>query len=155
MKSKEYKLDIFDCLLQIDKKNIHFYDNLPADKQKAFMHVVIMRWLYGSPHDLQTILLNRTVNPFIFTLGKHPSLLYKLMTTTAVQIKTTYRWKPKPRDLALPISLNIVAKFYEISKREARLHLSNFSAEDILNMGEDIGMQIEEIKKLKLELKKI
>lgn len=155
MKIQEYKLDIFNCLSQINKKNIHFYDNLPEENKKGFLPLIVMRWLYRSPHELQVILLNQIVNPYIFSLGKHPRLIYKLMTTTAVQANTNYIWKSKKQEINLPMTLGIIAKFYNISKREAKLHLDSFTSEDIFSMGEDIGMQIEDLKKLKQELKKI
>ena len=151
---KEYKLDIFNCLSQIDKKNIHFYDNLSIDQKKGFIQLIIMRWLYGTPYDLQVILLNQFVNPYIFSLSKHPGLIYKLMTVTAVK-PTRHTWKPKPTNLNFPLSLTVIANYFEISKRTAKLHLPLLCSDDILNMGLDLGMQSEEIKKLKLELKNI
>lgn len=155
MKPKEYKLDIFECLSQISKKNIHFYDNLTDEQKKGFLSLIISRWIYGSPHELQILLLNHAINPYIFALNKHPRLIYKLFTTTSVRPNTVYRWKSKHQDIKYPLSINIISKYYGISKRESILHLPNYTAADILNMSNDIGLQPDELKNLKLELKKM
>jgi len=155
MKSKEYKLDIFECLSQISKKNIHYYDNLSDEQKKGFLSLIISRWVYGTPHELQILLLNQVVNPYLFSLNKHPSLIYKLLTTTSVRPNTVYRWKAKQQDIKFPLSINVISKYYGISKREAILHLPNYTAPDILTMCADIGLQTDELKNLKIELKKL
>ena len=156
MSQTEYKLNIFDVLSQIDKKNIHFYENLPDDKKKAFSPFLAFRWLYGTPHDLQVVLLNQCLNPSYLThCCKHPDLVYKLFTVTSVKAKTAYKWRPKNQETGFPLALDTIAKYYDISKRIAKLHLPTFSAEDIMNMGDYIGLQGDEMKKLKTELKKL
>ena len=154
MTQTPHKLDVFECLRQIDAKNIEFYDKLPTTSQKGFYPVVVTRWVYGSPHNLQIMLLNEAVNPYMFVLGKHPGLLFKLLTTTTVA-KTKYKWKAKHQETSRPVSIKIIADYYNISKREAKLHLNNFTVDDLTEMCNDMGYQIEEIKKLKLEFKKL
>jgi hypothetical protein len=154
MADKEYKLDIFELLNQIDKKNILFYSNLKEDEKKGFLPTITLRWLYGTTHELQILLLNHLVNPYIFNLSKHPNLIYKLFTTTAIK-STRYKWKPKLKDTKFPLSYNIISKYFEISIREAKMHFSNFTSNDIILMAKDIGIQNDDIKKIKQELKNV
>lgn len=149
------KVDIFECLNHIDRKDRHFFKNLSNESKPGFQPVVVMRWVYGSPHPLQHILLNIAVNKYLFALSSHhPDLVYRLLTTTAVKSKTSYKWIPKSAKVTTyPLSLQAISDALNISLRESELHLRQFDSNDILALATAAGWQPDEIKKLKAERK--
>ena len=147
------KLDMFEVLKQIDKQNITFYDNLEPAQKKQFVPLLTMRWL-SSGSKVQQQMLNTIVNPMVFKLHRHPGLLYKLMVATSDGKAKRYSWvKKKSKEKNPAMSIEIIARYYEVSKKDAARYRSQLSSEDILDMADSLGYDKDQIKKLKTELK--
>lgn len=147
------KLEIFDVLKEIDKRNINFYDNLGDDKKKQFVPLLTMRWL-SSGTATDTVLQNAILNPMVFRAHRHPSLLYKLMVATSDGKSRRYHWiKKKSKDKSAPLSVGVVSTYYQCSKKDAIRYKKRLSVDDILEMAEELGYDKEQVKKLKTELK--
>lgn len=147
------KLDIFDVLKEIDKRNINFYDSLGDDKKKQFVPLLTMRWL-SSGTALDTGLQNTILNPTVFRLHRHPGLLYKLMVATSDGKSRRYSWiKKKSKDKSAPITTSIIATYYQCSKKDALRYKKRMTIEDILEMADALGYDKEQVKKLKAEWK--
>ena len=152
-------LNIFDVLRNIDNKNIDYYTSLSPEEKKAFVPFVLMQWLTClqnvNDNPLQIVLLNEFVNDKIFSLGKHPELLYYLMCVTTPGHQQRYKWKKIASvGLKFPNALNVVKIAYGYSARLATQSLPLLSNGDVLELAQDIGTSVDDMKKLKLELKK-
>ena len=153
------QLNIFDVLRNIDKQNIGFYRALSDEDKKAFVPFVTMQWMFclQNPNDnpLQRVLLNEFVNDKVFSLYKHPELLYYLMCVATPGHPQRYKWKkPASTETKFPKSLDIVKRVYGYSTRVAEQSMPLLTNNDILEFAQDLGIEVDEIKKLKLELKK-
>ena len=151
-----HKLNIFEVLKNITKSNVTYWDTLDPTQQKAFVPLVVMRWLTGTDKFVQIHILNEIVNPFIFTLGKHPRLLYNLMCSAAHGNTNKYTWlkRNNNKNINFKISFNLLSEYLNCSKREVKELFQFYSNEDLLEIADDLGLQKNDIKKLKDELKK-
>lgn len=155
MSQSNHKLDIFQVLNRIDKKHHSFYSKLSDEEQKAFQPLVVMKWLGGVQQARQIMFLNELVNPFVFSLARHKDLLFKLMTICTTGNPSKYQWnKTLSKKIGkMPLSTNIVKGYFKYTPTRAREALPLLSNEDIISFAEQLGMQKEEISKVKLELK--
>ena len=148
----ERLLDIFQVLSQIDKKNIGFYSLLTPAEQKAFVPVVITRWLTGTYIKLQVVLVNELINPYLFSLYKHPELLYKLMTICVDGKSQRYAWnKVLSRTISKPLATKTIQQYFNYSSREAEKSLNILAPDDVVAMAEELGWQNEDINKIRKE----
>lgn len=148
------KFDLFAALANIDKKNIGYYDSLPADQKKLFVPVVIMQWLSCTSQPLQMLLVNSYVNRYVFSLYKHPKLLFQLMTVTTDGTRQRYDWKAAPkRKTNFPKSVDVIQQYTNESKRRAIDIVKYMSNDEILDIAHGLGYQPDDIKAINLELK--
>lgn len=151
---KKRLLDIFEVLSNIDNKNVDYYDNLSDEQKKAFAPIVIAQWMCCSKSEIQTILTNEFVNKYIYSLYKHPELLYKLMTCCSMGVRQFYKWnKVEKQTSNFPKSIELIKKCMSYSTKQAIAVLPLISSEEIILMAYDFGYQQNEIKILTKELK--
>ena len=95
------KLDIFDVLSSIDKRDFDYLSRQNDDLKKSFAHLVAMRWASsiqdGDAAQLYLWLINERVNLNFWELGSHPELLYKLMATCGLGVKQRHDWLAMPK----------------------------------------------------------
>jgi hypothetical protein len=151
----ERKLDIFRVLAAADKKDAKFYASLTEDEQKALQPFLVMRWMTGTSNALQVILVNEVINPYAFSLTNHKELLWKLLTICNVGKKQRYSWLKLPAKAtsSKPVANKVVRQMYNYSTTEANDALRVLSRDDVLSMAADLGLQPDDIAKLKRELK--
>jgi hypothetical protein len=153
MKAKKNRLDIFKVLERIDLQDKTFYTKLSKEDKKLFVPIVVMQWLSCSNNVSQNILLNEIVNKNIFTLYKHPELLYKLMTICTNGKKNFYKWKkPANKNINFPLSINIIKESLGYSTKNAIQSLPSLKNDDILEIARDLAYDDTKIKDLKKEL---
>jgi hypothetical protein len=70
----KHKLDIFEVLKIIDGGDIYYYDTLSEEEQKSVSMYTLFHWMAGTDNSYQLQALESIVNPFIFSLSKHPKL---------------------------------------------------------------------------------
>jgi len=155
-KPKTHKLDIFQTLTSISRKNQEYYSNLSEEEKKGFMPLVVERWLTGTRDARQVYFINELVNPFVFSLANHKPLLYKLMTICTSGKSGRYNWTKalSKKSSSTPIAISCIKQYYDYSTLHAIDALPLLSNDDILLIAEDLGKQKEDIAKLKRELKK-
>lgn len=155
LKKPVRKLDIFQVLDHISKKDIHYYRNLTEEQQKAFMPLVVMRWLSGTSSARQVVFLNELVNQSVFTSHKHKELLYFLMTICGPGHKQKYFWNKtlSKKSTTTPVAVSIVRKYFEYSTTEALEALPLLTNGDLLSYASELGTQPDLITKLKRELR--
>ena len=149
------RVDIFKLLGTLSKKSTKFYDDLSVEDKKTVAPLIVMRWLTGTDSQRQVYFLNELVNPFIFSLYKHPDLLMKLMTVCTSRPQR-YNWvKPiSKKTTSTPMAVRVLHKQYGYNTLDAIDALPLLSDSVIIAYAEDQGFQTDEIKKLKAELKK-
>lgn len=150
----QYKLDIFKVLAELNAKNKHYFTSLSVDQQKSIVPLVIARWLSGTTSELQIILINELVNPYLFDLQKHPDLLWKLMASTTTTKGQRYKWNAAhPKSKAkLGIATKVVMEYFKYNSKDAARIVRVLPSTDIVEMAEELGWQITELNKLNTEL---
>lgn len=133
---------------------MHAYDNLTTEGKKAASPLVIMRWLTGTSDQAQIVRLNAFANKYIFSLGKEPALLFKLLAASCTGNTSRTTWLKGPGSGARKLSAQAVMDRYEISSREVQDYLSVLSAADIVECAEAAGWEKDQLKKLTTELGK-
>ena len=151
-----HKLDIFDLLAKLNSsKPTDIYSQLTDDEKKGFAPLIAMRWMSGTSDERQIMVLNEFANPAIFNLGRHPHLLMLLLHACSSKTNKRYSWigiKNKKKNVE---AMKVVSGYYEMSSREVRL-LNPFPSEnEVMQMAEELGLEKEEMAKLKKEYKSV
>lgn len=150
-KAPSRKVDIFTVLDNIDAGNVNFYDNLSEEEQKSISMVVLMQWMHGMDNTQQLKAIESIVNPFIYSLASHKSLLFKLMTIASSGTKKRYNWASKAKQKTMPISTTAISQFYGLSKSASRNYISLLGKQGIIDIALELGYDDSELKKLKKE----
>lgn len=151
--AKEFALDIWQLLGSIDKKDRTFYDKLTDEQKKAYAPLIAMRWHTGTNDHRQILYNNELVNRYVFNIGNHKELLYKLQCAASSGTPRRYAWLPAKMTTKKIKGLDVVIEYHNMGIREAKDAMRLFDAEDIIMMAEDLGYQKDEIAKLKKDLK--
>lgn len=96
---RTYKLDIQTVLEAADRGMKDFYVNLTEEEQKAFTPLITMRWqsALSDKSDLkyyQILATNDLVNLGMWSLTRHPELLWKLLCVAGTGRKQYHVWVP-------------------------------------------------------------
>lgn len=144
--------DLFEGLEKLSGGDQLWYDKLSAEDKKAASPFVIGRWMTGTLDQAQLIRLNTFVNPYIFSLGQEKALLFKLLAAAATGKSKRYQWLKAPgAKAATKLRGEVIKQYYEVSGREAALY-TLISANDIIEMAEELGWDRDELAKLKKEV---
>lgn len=148
------KLDIFELLKAIDKRDIGFYSRLSPEEKKGFVPLVAMRWFSSTQDPLQLQLVNTVLNPTVFGFYKHPELMYKLFVACSNGKPERYSWiKKKGKDKSSPTIMGAIEQYFDCSREEAQNYRKLFTDEEILELVDILGYDNEQVKKVKAELK--
>lgn len=156
MAQKKHKLDIFEVLNHVSKKDTTFLTRCDEEQQKAFQPLVVMRWLSGTKDARQIYFLNELVNPFVFNLQRHKQMLYNLMTTCTNGKSQRYYWNKtiSKKSSGFPTTISVIREHYKYNTMQAIDVLPLLTDETIIDIADDLGRQKEDISKIKKELKK-
>lgn len=153
--AKEYKLDIFNLLSNVNAKNTKFYGTLSDEEIKEITPFVLMRWLSGTNDAYQIYMLNEVLNPFVFKLSKHKELLVDLMVLSASgQTKRCKYVKTKSKKTTnTPKAVAVIKQYFGYSTLDAIEALPLLTNANIVSFAEDLGTQKPELAALKKEIK--
>jgi hypothetical protein len=150
---KKFALDIFSILGKLNKGDLTVWDSLSEEERKGFSPLIISRWMSGTNDPLQIILLNEFVNKQIFKLDKdHPELMCKLIACCGTGSKRVVWIGESKKKKSSSMALDVVKEYYDYTTHEALSELPLLSNDDIIELAEELGYQVDEIKKLKKEL---
>lgn len=154
MAKVERKLDIFNVLSHIDRKDRQYYRNLTEEQQKALAPLVVMRWLSGTTSIRQIVFLNELVNHLVFSIHRHKELLYYMLTTCTSGRPQRYFWnKTVSKTSATPKTYSVIQEYFQYSVKQTADILPLLTTDDIIDYAEQLGRQPDEIKAIKKELK--
>lgn len=151
--AKEFALDIFQLLGNIDKGNLAIWPTLTEEQRKSFAPLVVMRWMSGTSDDRQIIFLNEFVNKMVFTIGNHKELMMQLLAVSSSKQPRRYQWLAAKSGGKKHKGMDVVCEYYGYGIRDAKEALKVLTNDDIIEMAEELGYQKDQIAKLKKELK--
>lgn len=151
MAEKKFKLDIFNVLGRLAKKDRKFSD----EELKALAPMVIQRWLSGTNNEAQIILINQFANRYCFSLANHKELLVNLMTISCPGRFNKYSWLKRGAKNKgnTKIANAVIASYFNYPLRRASESVAMLDDETIIRYAEELGYQKDQIKDLKKELK--
>jgi len=159
---RSYKLDIMTVLEAADKGIKDFYNNLTEEEQKAFAPRVLIRWLSTvsdkSAHKEYAILAtNDLVNLGMWSLTKHPELIWLLMTVAGTGKKQYHQWIPMSKSTSTTVKLDLLIDQTtpHTNQTEKQILKKLKTAEQWKQLAMDSGWDDRSIKELTNELKKL
>lgn len=150
---KKRALDIFKLLEDLNSSKEDIWNSLTEEEQRGFAPLVVQRWMSGTGDKRQIMLLNEFANPCIFTLGRHPQLLMRLLHACSSKTPKRYGWlatKSKKKNVE---SIKVLCEYFGMSEREAAMCRPFPSNNELVEMASELGWQADDIKKLKKEAK--
>lgn len=159
---RSYKLDIMTVLEAADRGEKGFYDNLTDEEKKAFAPRVLVRWLSAlsdkSAHQQYAILAtNDLVNLGLWSLSRHPELVWLLMCVGGTGRKQYHQWIAQAKAVSSTPRLDsfITEHWPQTNSTERSMLKRLKSAEEWLELAKSSGMDDKSVKELRDELKKI
>jgi len=146
--------DLFAFLGQLNKRSSTAYTELSEEGKKAAHPLVVMRWLSGTSDAGQIVRLNTFANRYVFSLGSHKELLFKLLAASCTGRGSRAQWIKGPSGTSTRLALDAITQKYECSNREAQDYLELLEPADVIGYAEELGWEKEQCKKLLLELGK-
>lgn len=146
----ENSFDLFQGLSALGGKDLNWFASLSEAGQKAASPFVMARWMTGTSDQSQIIRLNTCVNPYMFGGLADKASLFQLMAAAATGKTKRYQWIKGPGAKTKKHSIEVIKGYYECSTREAVTY--KIASEDLIEMAEELGLDKDEITKLKKEL---
>lgn len=153
--AKQRKLDIFQLLNGLSKKDVEAYHRLSDEEKKEVLPLIVMRWMSGTPDARQVIFLNELVNPFVFPFYKHKDLLIDLLAICGPGSSKRYVWNKalSKKKANHTKATECIKQYFGYNTVDANDAVEILSADTILDYAQQLGWQADDISKLKKELK--
>lgn len=162
---KKYKLDLFRKLLPaLDRRDFKLYKNLSEEEKKGFADIVALRYMSCTETENkyiieELIILSNGANKHLWNpaLSKHPELKYLILATIGLggEIKHAYIKAPAGKKRNIKV-FQVLRNFYPTaSMDELQLFLDMNDVDALIEVAEMLGMQKDEIKEYKKEVKKV
>lgn len=148
----EREFDIFAVIKEIEGLQHEFFDNLQDYQIKQIPPYIIMKWMSGVKDSTQLISLNDNINTIIFSMYKHPRLMYKLLMTSATRKDKRVTYIKRPKKDKTSVCINLIKEYYDCSYSHAEDYLKILTPENIIDISESLGTDKETTSKLKKEL---
>lgn len=147
------KLDVFEVLNKIDDFDLKYLKELKPEQKKTLAPYLLMQWMANCKSEEQVLRLNSFLNYYVFDLGKHPDLLFRLALLSSNGKQKKYKWaKKNGRSKKYSTTISMLRKYYQCSSKTALEYIPLLSYEDVEAIAFELGEQEDTIKKLKNEL---
>lgn len=149
-----YKLDIFETLASIDKRDFGFYDRLTEEQRKGFAPPVILKWVSGIQGDGNTaeqyIWLTNQANINFWDIYDHPELQYKLMASAGRGRNQRHKWIPLPKNgMKSDKVTKFLSQFWpDANDTEMKIILNQYTRETFIAFVYSAGLTPEEEKEI-------
>lgn len=161
----DYKLDMFKRLLPgLDRRDLRLWSKLSADERKGFADIVALRYMSAvDTRDRDMVeyhvqLANEFANKHLWNseIRKHPEFQMMLLAMVGVGAPQKHEWIPKPKVKKKNKILEMISEIYPTWKMdELELFFSLNSEEELMDLFESVGMQPDDLKKVKADIKKL
>jgi hypothetical protein len=148
-----HKLDIFDVMAAVDKRNKGFLEGQSPEARKGFAPPVALRWastVQGPQAEAYLICVNEFANGNFHDLYEHPDLQFKLLTLAGSGKSQRHQWIPitKQAKTATPVH-TFVSQFYPLANhREIDMLVKRFTADSFQDFVHRSGCSPEEAKEI-------
>lgn len=147
------KLDIIEVLNKIDDFSLDYFKQLTEEEKKSLPPYVLLQWLSNCKSEEQVLRINSLLNYYVFDLGRHPDLLYKLALLSSDGKPKKYKWiKKGSRGKKYSTTIKILRKYYKCSSAAALEYIPLLSYEDVEELALELGEQDDTLKKISNEL---
>lgn len=147
VKQKENKLELSRVLAALDNQDLDFYNKLDADEKKAYVPVVLMRYMSSLSDQNQNsayaiLATNDLVNVGFWSLYKHPELQHMLLCVAGLGSKQYHTWiSAKKLKNSNKLHQYVCEIYPQFNHSEIELFLSKFTSstwkEFLINSGAD------------------
>lgn len=158
----KYKLNMFDALRAMDKKDRDFWDNLNEQEKKGFAPFVMVRWASTVSDSIEVIdewwlkATNLRFNTNLLNLNspttKHPKLQWLMATTASPGMGAMrHQWigyKKKGKALNNKIKHFLMEQYPTLSDEEIRLLMTIITNKEIRQYARDLGYNDKDIKSI-------
>lgn len=138
----QHKLDIFDTLAAIDRRDFGFLDRQDEEVRKGFAPPVVMRWASaagsGTTADIALITVNEKANRHFYDLYEYPDLQYRLLAACGTGRVLRHHWivPSKAKRTSSKLTTFLAEHWPDANDQELDLLLHQFdrnSFEDFIN----------------------
>ena len=138
----KHKLDIFDTLAAIDRRDFGYLDRQEDEARKAFAAPVVMRWASaastGPMADVVLVTVNEKANRNFYDLYEYPDLQYRLLAACGTGRVLKHHWVvPSKAKRTSSRLTNFLAEHWpDANEQEIALLLHHFDRntfEDFIN----------------------
>ena len=124
---------LFKYFDAVNEGNHSYVDNMSDDEVKEIQPFVLLSWMHGAnnntPHHV--ILTDLYCNPYVFSLQKHKRLLLKLFIEANGEMGDTRYSFVKPTTKKSDKNIQAIAKYYQISLKDAADYANLMTEQDI------------------------
>ena len=162
---KKYKLDLFNEVLPaIDKRDFGFFSRLTEEQKKAFSAIVALRAMSGSPNinkDMceYAIFAANEANKDFWNpqIARHPELQFLILASMGIGNRIAHEWIKGPTNKKNNNKVTEVLRLYYplVNSDEMQMFIDINSIESLIEIGERLGLQKEDMTEYKKELKKV
>ena len=144
------KLSIQNEMMQFDRKNRRFYDELTDEERKKFSNYLMIRWgssVQGSSElqEFYLIATNERLNKHFFAINRHPRLQWLCATTVSPDMGThRHQWiAPKKKESSTSSVRKQLAELFPTMKDDELDVLSAITTKKELDAYlKDLGQEI-------------
>lgn len=161
-KPKKHGLDLSRVLNELDRGNKDFYRNLSDEEKKAYVPLVLMRYMSSlgdqSPNQAYAIIAaNDLVNIGFWQLSKHPELQHLLLCLTGLGAKQYRPWiSNKSKSSKTKVLDEFLMELYPgINEDELEILKDGFNDASFKKFCHSAGKSDQETKALMDDFKKI
>ncbi len=161
-KKKEFKLDMFELLSAIDRRDFKFYSKLTNEQKKAFAGIVAMRWMSVTTDRNKNMceyhiqMVNEAANKHFWNseMQKHSELQYLVLAVSGIGTKQRHEWIKGPAKKSKNKTMKVLNEFYPIAnEEELQMFFDMNTIDEIIEITKMLGYQDDQIKEIKKELK--
>ena len=144
-------ITIFQIIGNVRSKEHGWYEQASTDDKKVFSPYMCLLWLGFTKKDRMLLVLNEHVNKYVFSLHKHPELLWHLFCAAGDKKFEKLNFVKKEGNKKFTKTRELLSNYYGVGERETQLYLKNLSFEDVVDIAAFMGCDKDEISTIKKE----
>lgn len=149
----DYKLDIFETLAAIDKRDFGFYDRLTEEQRKGFAPPVVLKWAAGVEGPLTEEylwLVNNQANINFWDIHQHPELQFKLLASAGRGRNQRHKFVsfPKTKAKADKVTQFLIQFWPDANDNEIGIILNQYTPETFSDFVRSAGLTPAEEKEV-------